>query len=128
MVCSYGRSSRWRWFAAARSLATRPPRPSLDSDRLVAHVHRLGNRTVFKRLGFILEESGIDAAEAIRVCRENISAGLSPLDPTVKRKGRIVKRWNLRVNADFRTHASDRPSEPKGGAPLPHSPLGELDS
>ncbi len=69
-----------------------------NEDLLLDYAHRLGNRTVFKRLGFLLEHFEIEASETIRACVNNLSSGLSALDPTVKRKGRIVKRWNLRVN------------------------------
>ncbi len=72
-----------------------------DENLLVDYAFRLGNRTVFKRLGFLLERLQIEAAGAIRVCLDNLSSGLSALDPSVKRKGRIVKRWNLRVNINL---------------------------
>lgn len=65
---------------------------------LLDYARQLGNRTVYKRLGFLLEHLGIDAPKTIRSCLDNLSAGLSTLDPAVKRKGRIAKRWNLRVN------------------------------
>jgi hypothetical protein len=32
-----------------------------------------------------------------------VSKGLSPLDPTIDYKGRILKRWNLPVNVDIGT-------------------------
>ena len=72
-----------------------------DEELLIDYTHRLANRTVFKRLGFLLEHFEIDAAGTIRACLDNLSTGLSALDPTVKRKGRIVKRWNLRVNVQL---------------------------
>lgn len=70
-----------------------------NDDRLLAYVERLGNRTVFKRLGYLLEAVEIDAAELIKVCFERKSAGISPLDPSIESKGKITRRWNLRVNA-----------------------------
>lgn len=70
-----------------------------NDDRLLAYVERLGNRTVFKRLGYLLEALEIDAAELIEVCFERKSAGISPLDPSIDTKGKITGRWNLRVNA-----------------------------
>jgi predicted transcriptional regulator of viral defense system len=69
-----------------------------DEDLLIDYARRLGNRTVFKRLGFLLEHSEIEAPGAMRTCLANLSSGLSALDPSVKHRGRIVKRWNLRVN------------------------------
>ena len=74
------------------------PRPEL----LVGYADRLGNRAVFKRLGHLLEALEVPDAESIAACRARISKGLSPLDPTIDHKGRILKRWNLRVNVDIR--------------------------
>lgn len=71
---------------------------SADDDRLVEYGIRLGNRTVFKRLGFLLEALEIQVPGLVDRCAELVSAGLSPLDPTVEAKGRVLKRWNLRVN------------------------------
>ncbi len=70
-----------------------------NDDRLLAYIERLGNRTVFKRLGYLLEALEIDAAELIEVCFERKSAGISPLDPSIHTRGKITRRWNLRVNA-----------------------------
>jgi len=64
---------------------------------LVEYTERLGNRAVFKRLGWILEVLGADGA-LLEACVEHRSAGLVKLDPTVDANGRIVRRWGLRVN------------------------------
>lgn len=69
-----------------------------NDELLVRHADRLGNRAVFKRLGYLLEHFGIDAPEVIQACRERRSSGLAALDPSVKVPGRIVRRWRLRVN------------------------------
>jgi predicted transcriptional regulator of viral defense system len=65
---------------------------------LLEYIERRGNRTVFKRLGYLIEVLDIDAPDVIGCCRTGQSKGISPLDPTVAGRGRIVKRWNLRVN------------------------------
>ena len=72
-----------------------------NEEFLLDYACRLGNRTVFKRLGFLLEHFEIEAPETIEACLSSLSSGLSLLDPTVKRKGRIVKRWNLWVNVSL---------------------------
>lgn len=69
-----------------------------DEKLLIEYAKRLGNRAVFKRLGFLVEAMGIPAPGVITECRANLSAGLSPLDPAVKSPGRIMKKWNIRVN------------------------------
>ena len=71
-----------------------------DDDRLLAYVERLGNRTVFKRLGFLVEQLEIvEADELIETCLQRKSAGISALDPSIDAKGRITRRWNLRINS-----------------------------
>lgn len=59
---------------------------------------RLGNRAVFKRLGFLIEQLGIDAPQTTAFCLRKVSKGYSALDPTGPRRGRLVRRWNLRLN------------------------------
>ncbi|MFG0260748.1 MAG: hypothetical protein ACF8LK_10415 [Phycisphaerales bacterium JB041] len=68
-----------------------------DTETLLSYLDRQGNRAAFKRLGYILETGGRDP-DLVDTCRAKISAGLSALDPAVKRKGTISKRWNLRIN------------------------------
>lgn len=68
-----------------------------DTDALIDYMERHGNRTTFKRLGYILESSDVEPS-LVSQCHERISSGLSAFDPSVNRKGRISKRWNLRVN------------------------------
>ena len=68
---------------------------------LVEFAKKLGNKTVCKRLGFILESSGLDTPELLAFCRDNVSAGYSRLDPTIRRKGRLLRKWNLEVNAEL---------------------------
>lgn len=70
-----------------------------DDALLVEYARRLGNRTVFKRLGYLVETHGIDAPDLLAACRENLSAGVSLLDPALPAAGRAVSRWRLRLNA-----------------------------
>jgi predicted transcriptional regulator of viral defense system len=69
-----------------------------SEQKLIEYATRVGNRTVFKRLGFLAETMALDAPKLVEACRRNISSGVSALDPAVRRQGRIVTRWNLRVN------------------------------
>jgi predicted transcriptional regulator of viral defense system len=66
---------------------------------------RIGNRTVFKRLGYRLESretpAGVHADALIAACLQRRSAGLTTLDPANTSRGRIVRRWGLRVNIDL---------------------------
>lgn len=65
---------------------------------LLEYAHKLGNRTVFKRLGYLLEALEANDATLIEASRKAMSSGISLLDPGAPRKGRFVRRWNLRVN------------------------------
>jgi predicted transcriptional regulator of viral defense system len=70
-----------------------------DEARVLEYADQLGNRAVFKRLGYIVETLGVSAPKLVETCKAKQSSGLSLLDPTVPSKGRILRRWNLRVNA-----------------------------
>ena len=65
---------------------------------LLEYAHKLGNRTVFKRLGYLLEALKVNDMTLIEACREAVSSGISLLEPGGPRKGRFVRRWNLRIN------------------------------
>ena len=68
---------------------------------LIGYGDRLGNRSVFKRLGYLLETREHDAGSLIDACRARLSTGVTALDPSSKSRGRIVRRWGLRVNANL---------------------------
>lgn len=69
-----------------------------NDDLLLEYGDRLGNRTVFKRLGYLLEAQATAAPELITACLQRRSAGYTTLDPSVKARGTMVRRWGLRVN------------------------------
>jgi predicted transcriptional regulator of viral defense system len=74
-----------------------------DDRLLVDYGDRLGNRAVFKRLGYLLETSGADAPELVDSCLARRSSGLVALDPSAKISGHIKRRWGLRVNVTLET-------------------------
>jgi predicted transcriptional regulator of viral defense system len=78
-----------------------PPEPLID------YGDRLGNRTVFKRLGYIVSIVAPERTDLIQWCRVRMSTGISPLDPAGPRGGHRVADWGLRVNAQI---APDEPS------------------
>jgi predicted transcriptional regulator of viral defense system len=71
-----------------------------DHDPAIAveYGDRLGNRTLFKRLGYLVETLELDRPELVSACRERVSAGISLLDPDGPKDGPRVSRWGLRVN------------------------------
>ena len=69
-----------------------------DDALLIDYAERLANRTVFKRLGYLVEKLALDGPGLIDACRTRISRGVSLLDPGAGLRGPIVTRWNLRIN------------------------------
>ena len=67
-----------------------------DPEKLIAYAEKNGNKTVFKRLGFLIERIKPDLYDLITKCKERISKGYSQLDPSLKEK-RINTRWRLRA-------------------------------
>ena len=61
-------------------------------------IYRVGNRTGFKRLGYLLETLEIHAPGLLQVCKKGASSGVSLLDPGLPPQGSVLRRWNLRVN------------------------------
>lgn len=68
---------------------------------LFSYIKENENRTVYKRLGFILEALNINASDTIEACKKSISSGYSAFDPKVKSKGVFNRKWNLRVNVQI---------------------------
>ena len=70
-----------------------------DDDLLVDYLERIGNRSAFKRLGYLVEQLGIEAPLLIEACVAHKSLGFTLLEPSAPRRGRFLRRWNLQVNA-----------------------------
>lgn len=73
------------------------------SDEVIALGDRLGNGAVFKRLGFLLEESS-SGLHLLAACRERLTAGIANLDPALA-VGRIVSRWRVRIPRNWNPKA-----------------------
>lgn len=74
---------------------------SRDDKKLADYIKKIHNRTIYKRLGYILEAYKINAPDLIKVCIDNISEGFTLLDPGVADKGSYLRRWNLRINVNI---------------------------
>ncbi len=70
-----------------------------DPMLLIEAGDRLGNRAVFKRLGYLTETLEIDQGALLAACAERVSSGISLLDPDAPRGGHRVMRWGLLINA-----------------------------
>jgi len=74
---------------------------------LLTYAERLGNRTVFKRLGYLVEAIGLDSPDLVEKCRDHLSKGVSTLDPDGPAGGTTSTRWGLRLNVRV---AAEEPS------------------
>lgn len=73
-----------------------------DPQLLVEHADRLGNRAVFKRLGFLVEALGREEPALTAACLARLSAGVALLDPDGPKVGPRVARWSIRENVRVR--------------------------
>lgn len=67
-----------------------------NPDLLIAYAERLGNKSVFKRLGLLTERFAPSEANLIRECRTRLTKGNSKLDPALP-SPRLVTSWRLWV-------------------------------
>jgi predicted transcriptional regulator of viral defense system len=74
-------------------------REDASDEALLSIADRLGNRAVFKRLGFLAERLPGRQELAI-ACRERLSQGTAKLDPSLPCP-RLVTRWRLRVPSSW---------------------------
>jgi predicted transcriptional regulator of viral defense system len=63
-------------------------------DLLIEYADRLGNGSVFKRLGFLLEQFAQDEQNMIKLCQTRLTKGNSKLDPKLP-ADKLVTRWRL---------------------------------
>jgi len=73
----------------------------LDVERIVAYALNINAATV-KRLGWVLEEQGVDSARLERLARLPVK-GYRTLDPSGPRKGPCNRRWMIQENLPGRT-------------------------
>jgi len=71
-----------------------------DPALLIRYADQLGNKAVFKRLGFLTATFVPNEAELIAECRKRLSAGNANLDPKLS-GDRLVTAWRLRIPAGF---------------------------
>ncbi len=67
-----------------------------DLNILIQYAGKMGNKAIFKRLGFVLSKIKPDETRWITQCSEHLSQGNSQLDPASKGK-RLIKKWRLWV-------------------------------
>lgn len=72
-----------------------------DIDLLIQYAKKMKNKTIFKRLGFLLETRSLVDSDIIEFLRRNISSGYSEFDPSMKNK-HILRRWNLKISRSWK--------------------------
>lgn len=75
-----------------------------DRKLLIRYADRLGNKAVFKRLGYFSATLFKSETEIAQACRTRLSAGNAKLDPKLPAK-RLVTAWRLWVPAGFAKEA-----------------------
>lgn len=73
---------------------------------LIEYADLLGNRTVFKRLGYLAELLEFGDQELTVSCRRRLSSGVSLLDPSAPDRGPRVAPWGLRANVRIEASGS----------------------
>jgi len=68
--------------------------PELDISKLISYTLRLGVVAVAKRLGWALETFGFREA-VLAPLLDLPASGLQALDPQRRRRGTVIRRWNL---------------------------------
>ena len=81
------------------ALVTYAGERDVDWHRVVDYGDRLGNRTVFKRLGYLAETLRLGDDELRETCLKRVSAGVGRLDPGRPASGTRISRWGLLLNA-----------------------------
>ena len=72
-----------------------------DTTKLLEYINIIKNRTIYKRLGYLIETLNLNYPNVIETCQANLSKGYSLLDPTISGKGPFLRRWNLKVNVNI---------------------------
>lgn len=72
-----------------------------DFSKVLEYLKRLERRAGIKRFGFLLERLYPSESALIAEANELRSAGIIRLDPSIRSRGRLVKRWGLWVNASI---------------------------
>jgi predicted transcriptional regulator of viral defense system len=77
-----------------------------DFTILQEYAVRSSNKTIFKRLGFLIEKFLPEEKEIISFCQNNISKGYSSLSILSSNKN-IIAKWNLRIPANLKEAKSN---------------------
>jgi predicted transcriptional regulator of viral defense system len=79
-------------------------RKEVSIEKFIVYAERMGNATIIKRLGYLVESLDVDFdLKVLSKLRGMISLGMSAFDSTLPKKGRYNSRWNLLLNVSEET-------------------------
>jgi predicted transcriptional regulator of viral defense system len=73
-------------------------RKDLHVPRLVDYALKLNVGAVIRRLGFLLETSGLETPESVSILQSRLTPTYEPLDNSLPPEGPYQARWRVRVN------------------------------
>ena len=73
-----------------------------DFDLLLSYIHKIRNKSIYKRLGFLLDSSFFVSQEQLSALRANMPAGYSIFDSTTISPCTISK-WRLKTSKSWKT-------------------------
>jgi predicted transcriptional regulator of viral defense system len=82
--------------------------PERDFGKLTATARNFASGAAWKRLGYLAEQLWPGQEKLIAEARSRATAGYVRLDPAVKGRGPLMRRWRIQVNVAVQPHA--RPS------------------
>jgi predicted transcriptional regulator of viral defense system len=73
-----------------------------DFDLLLSYIQRIGNKSIYKRLGFLLDTSFSVNEATVSILRANMSEGYSIFDSTTASPC-TVSKWRLKMSQSWKT-------------------------
>jgi predicted transcriptional regulator of viral defense system len=99
------------WVGGVRHLAeiltTHKESKEFDVERLIARAEEHATGSGFKRLGYLAELLWPEEKSLIEVAHRHRTTGVIRLDPAIKSRGKMNKRWGLWVNVSIQGAAGD---------------------
>jgi len=78
--------------------------PEHDFKKLLSEAREAESGAVWKRLGYLIEMLWPKEESIINEAYRKLTAGNVKLDPSIKARGKLVKRWGVWSNVDLATH------------------------
>jgi len=82
----------------SKALHTAWAEQDVDLEQLTKYAHRMRNRAILKRLGYLVERLSLSAEGFTEMWQGALSKGYAQLDPTRPAGGRFDGRWRVQVN------------------------------